>query len=142
MKKNYYELIKIKDYIQRYEYLKCNGIVGDETFGSQRMLNQILYQTSEWKNVIRPHVLARDMGYDMGHRDYPIKGKIIVHHINPITIEDIYNRNPEVFDLQYLISVSEETHNAIHYGDQKLLHSKIYKPRTPYDTCPWKGLEK
>lgn len=137
MMKSYNELITIPTFEERFRYLKVYGVIGNQTFGYDRYLNQKLYNTSrEWKRV-RDKVILRDNGCDLGCDGFEIYGKIIVHHINPITVEDIVACNPCVFDLNNLISTSHNTHNAIHYGDEKLL---IVAPieRKQYDTCPWR----
>ena len=137
MKKSYNELITIPTFEERFRYLKVYGVIGNQTFGYDRYLNQKLYNTSrEWKRI-RDKVILRDNGCDLGCEGFEIYGKIIVHHINPITVEDIVTCNPCVFDLNNLISTSHNTHNAIHYGDEKLL---IVAPieRKQYDTCPWR----
>ena len=136
MKKSYNELITIPTFEERFRYLKVYGVIGDQTFGYDRYLNQKLYTLSEWKRV-RDKVILRDNGCDLGCEGFEIYGKIIIHHINPITVEDIVACNPCVFDLNNLISTSHNTHNAIHYGDEKLL---IVAPieRKQYDTCPWR----
>lgn len=136
--RTYSELSELSNYIDRFNYLKCDGEVGSITFGSQRMLNQILYRSVDWRRI-RSKAIARDFGCDMGHPDYPIRGEIIVHHMNPITIDDVIRRNSIVFDLEYLICVSKDTHNAIHYGQVDQLEKHIYVPREPNDTIPWKG---
>lgn len=136
MIRTYSELSKLKTFKERYEYLKLNGTVGKETFGFDRYLNQILYKSSEWKRV-RNEVLLRDDGCDLGLKGNDIFGKIIIHHMNPIRQEDIINRNPDIFNPDYLISVSFDTHQAIHYGDEGLL-KEDYKPRTKGDTAPWR----
>lgn len=137
MKKSYNELITIPTFEERFRYLKVYGVIGNQTFGYDRYLNQKLYNTSrEWKRI-RDKVILRDNGCDLGCEGFEIYGKIIIHHINPITVEDIVTCNPCVFDLNNLISTSHNTHNAIHYGDEKLL---IVAPieRKQYDTCPWR----
>lgn len=137
MKKSYNELITIPTFEERFRYLKVHGVIGNQTFGYDRYLNQKLYNTSsEWKRI-RDKVILRDNGCDLGCEGFEIYGKIIIHHINPITVEDIVTCNPCVFDLNNLISTSHNTHNAIHYGDEKLL---IVAPieRKQYDTCPWR----
>lgn len=132
----YSELIKITDYKERYEYLKIRGRVGKETFGHSRYLNQKFYSSLEWKRT-RDKIIIRDCGCDLSHFDHPIYDKIIVHHINPISKEDILNGDPIIFDAENLVSVSFNTHEAIHYGDANLL-LEDYKPRRPNDTCPWR----
>lgn len=137
MMKSYNELITIPTFEERFRYLKVYGVIGNQTFGYDRYLNQKLYNTSsEWKRV-RDKVILRDNGCDLGCEGFEIYGKIIIHHINPITVEDIVTCNPCVFDLNNLISTSHNTHNAIHYGDEKSL---IVAPieRKQYDTCPWR----
>lgn len=137
MKKSYNELITIPTFEERFRYLKVYGVIGNQTFGYDRYLNQKLYNTSrEWKRI-RDKVILRDNGCDLGCEGFEIYGKIIIHHINPITVEDIVTCNPCVFDLNNLISTSHNTHNAIHYGDEKSL---IVAPieRKQYDTCPWR----
>lgn len=134
--KSYSELIKIPSFIERYRYLKIGGQVGEETFGYDRYLNQILYRSSEWKRF-RRDIIIRDNGCDLACDGYEIIGKVLIHHIDPITVRDIELRDPKIFDPENVISVTLNTHNAIHYGDESLL---ITEPlvRTPNDTCPWK----
>ena len=110
--------------------------MGARTFGSERILNQVLYTSPEWKRV-RRQVILRDNGCDLGSEGHDIRGdRIIVHHINPITVQDILNRDPKVFDMDNLISTSHNTHEAIHFGDENLL-PKQFVERKPGDTCPW-----
>ena len=138
MMRTYTELQKLKTFEERFEYLKLNGIIGDRTFGGSRWVNQIFYQQiPEWKEA-RRKVIVRDLGCELGLADYPIQGRIIVHHMNPITKEDITDRSEFVLDPEYLICVSQLTHDAIHYGDADLLPKK-YEERRPGDTCPWKN---
>ena len=135
--RTYTELQKLKTFEERFEYLKLNGIVGDRTFGGSRWVNQIFYQQiPEWKEA-RRKVIVRDLGCELGLADYPIQGRIIVHHMNPISKEDISERSEIVLNPEYLICVSQLTHDAIHYGDADLLPKK-YEERKPGDTCPWK----
>lgn len=136
MTKSYSELIKLKTFDERFRYLKLDGIVGETTFGGHRYLNQILYQTSEWKRT-RLDVILRDDGYDLAHPDHMIDGSIYIHHINPITVDDIIRRRSCVFDLENLISCSYKTHNALHYGNEDLPYFKPAE-RSANDTCPWK----
>lgn len=136
MIKRYSELILIDDYLGRYNYLKLGGLIGKETFGSDRYLNQALYRSPEWKSF-RTQMILRDAGCDMGFPDFEINGKIILHHINPISKEDIINRSDAVFDPENVICVSHLTHEAIHYGDESLI-PKDYVARTPNDTIPWR----
>lgn len=135
--RTYTELQKLRTFEERFEYLKLNGVVGDRTFGGNRWMNQIFYQQiPEWKEA-RRKVIVRDLGCELGLADYPIRGRIIVHHMNPISKEDISERSEIVLDPEYLICVSQLTHDAIHYGDADLLPKK-YEERKPGDTCPWK----
>ena len=134
--KTYSELITIPTFIERYHYLKLGGRIGEETFGYDRYLNQILYNSIEHKRF-RRDMIVRDMGLDLACEGYEIVGKIILHHINPITIDDVLQRRPMIFDPENVVCVSLNTHNAIHYGDESLL---ITEPiiRTKNDTCPWR----
>ena len=134
--KTYSELIEIPSFLERFRYLKIGGQVGKETFGYERYLNQILYKSGEWRRF-RRDIILRDHGCDLACEGFDIYGKIIVHHIDPITVEDVVNRNPKVFDPENVISTSLNTHNAIHYGDEYLLMIEPVE-RRPYDTCPWR----
>lgn len=134
--RTYSELIKLKTFEERFEYLKIGGRVGEETFGFDRYLNQMLYTMPEWKKV-RREVIIRDGGYDLGVKDYDIVGKVFVHHMNPITVDDIIYRLDYVLNPEYLISSSMSTHNAIHYGDENLLPQPPIE-RSKNDTCPWR----
>lgn len=134
--KTYSELITLPTYEERFNYLKLEGVVGEMTFGFDRYLNQKLYTSQEWKTV-RNQVIVRDNGCDLACEGYEIYGKILIHHINPITVEDIINRNPIIFDLENLISTTHNTHNAIHYGDENLLIKGPIE-RTKNDTIPWR----
>lgn len=134
--KTYSELITIPTFEERYRYLRLTGRVGEETFGFDRYLNQIFYNSREWKDI-RDYVIVRDGGCDLGIEDREIFGKILIHHMNPIRQEDILRRSKFLLDPEYLISTVHNTHNAIHYGDESLL---ILAPieRTKNDTCPWR----
>lgn len=134
--KTYSELIAIPTFIERFRYLRIGGAIGAETFGYDRHLNQTLYRSTEWKRF-RRDIIVRDLGCDLGIEDYEIIGKIMVHHINPITVEDVLRRNPMIFDPENVICTSMNTHNAIHYGDESLLMLEPIE-RTKNDTCPWK----
>lgn len=135
--KTYSELSKLLTFEERYEYLKLDGVVGEETFGFDRYLNQRFYQRDiEWKRV-RDFVIIRDMGCDLGIEGREIKEKIIVHHMNPITKEDLLNRTDFLLNPEYLICTLKSTHDAIHYGDENLL-MKGPVERTKNDTCPWR----
>lgn len=136
MIRRYSELIRLPTFEERFEYLKLCGNVGESTFGFDRYLNQALYTSQKWRTT-RDEVLIRDNACDMGLEDWPINGKVIVHHMNPLTLEDIENMADEIFDPEYLVCVSHNTHQAIHYGDASLL-PKLPIERKPGDTCPWK----
>lgn len=136
MIRTYSEMCDLSTFKERFYYLKLDGIVGEDTFGSKRYLNQILYKTKEWL-MLRDKIIVRDNGCDLGVVGREIFGRIIVHHINPITIEDVLNRNPKVFDPNNLITCSDMTHKAIHYGDEQLLIGEPIE-RSKYDTCPWR----
>lgn len=135
--RTYSEIITIPTYEERYRYLKLEGRVGEETFGFDRYLNQYMYQRSERWKAVRRKVIIRDNGCDLGIEGYDIRGPITVHHMNPVTMDDILNERPWIFDPEYLISTSHNTHNAIHYGDENLL-IKAPIVRTANDTCPWR----
>ena len=135
--KTYHELIEMPEFLDRFNYLKLDGVTCDETFGSKRYLNQILYSSPEWKEIRRKAII-RDSGCDLAFKGRYIFPKILVHHLNPITIEDILQRNPKVFDLDNLVCVSFDTHNAIHYGDSSQLQTIEPVIRKPNDTCPWR----
>lgn len=136
MIRTYSELIKLPTFEQRFEYLRLDGSVGRETFGFDRYLNQILYNSPEWKRF-RRDIVIRDNGCDLACEGYEIHSRILIHHINPITIEDIINRSPIIFDPENVISTTHNTHNAIHYGDKDLLITGPIE-RTKNDTCLWK----
>lgn len=134
--KTYTELIKLKTFEERFDYLKLEGVVGESTFGSDRILNQMLYKSPRWRSL-RNKIIIRDDGCDLGISDRGINGRVLIHHINPITVDDVVRQASKVFDPENLICVSHMTHNAIHYSDDHLL---IKDPivRTKNDTCPWK----
>lgn len=135
--KSYSELVKLKTFEERFEYLRLNGRVGEDTFGFDRYLNQHFYtQDKEWRKLKRD-IIIRDRGCDLGIEGREIHTRIIIHHINPITKEDLVNRTSKLLNPENLICVSDNTHNAIHYGDgSKLAKDPI--ERRPNDTCPWK----
>lgn len=136
MIRRYSELIRYDTFLDRYHYLNLVGQVGIETFGLDRYLNQTLYRSSRWRRT-RNQVILRDNGCDLGVEGFDIFDKIIVHHINPLTIEDIEYDVDEIYNPEFLICCSFDTHNAIHYGDERLLPSLPIE-RRPGDTCPWK----
>jgi hypothetical protein len=133
--KSYYELIQLKTFDERFDYLKIGGTVGEQTFGLERYLNQIFYRSTEWKHVRRDAII-RDNGCDLAFDGMEIYGKIIVHHINPITIDDIEQGRDCIFDLNNVICTSHNTSNAIHYGDKSLLIMPP-KERKRGDTQLW-----
>lgn len=133
----YSELIEIPTFEERFRYLQLNGSVGQDTFGFDRYMNQVFYQSREWKRV-RDQVIIRDNGCDLGIEGYEIHGKILIHHINPITVKDIATISDYLMNPEYLICVSHTTHNAIHYGDENII-PKGPIIRTPNDTCPWRS---
>lgn len=135
MNLSYKEVILIPSFKDRYEYLRLGGKVGESTFGFDRYLNQLLYHDPEWKSF-RRKIIMRDNGRDMAHPDFEIGGRIIVHHINPLTQEEVVDRNPIIFDPDNVICVSHYTHEAIHYGDSELLPKEPIE-RKPGDTCLW-----
>lgn len=134
--KSYSELIQLPTFEERYRYLRLGGRVGEDTFGFDRYLNQIFYKSEEWLHI-RDFVIARDNGCDLGISGREIRGKILVHHMNPISKEDILRRSDILLNPEYLICTIKNTHDAIHYGDEQLL---IKDPivRTKNDTCPWR----
>lgn len=134
--RTYSELITIPTFEERYEYLRLGGKVGEETFGFDRYLNQTFYKSDEWLDV-RDYVITRDQGCDLACLDREIHGRILVHHMNPITIEDIVRKTKYLLDPEYLISTVKNTHDAIHYGDRSLLMLAPIE-RTINDTCPWR----
>lgn len=134
--KTYSELIELPTFEERFDYLQLKGIVGQETFGFDRYLNQILYNSKEWKHL-RNEIIVRDNGCDLALEGFEIHGRILIHHINPITIDDVIKRREMVFDPENLICVTHNTHNAIHYGDKSLLITGPIERRAN-DTCPWK----
>lgn len=136
-KRTYSDLSKLKSFEERFDYLKLDGAVGKETFGFDRYLNQALYSSKEWKHI-KNQVIIRDEGCDLGISGNKINRKAIIHHMNPITREQIENRDPEIFNPEYLITVSHSTHNAIHYGDKDLLARQAPVERKQGDTVPWR----
>jgi hypothetical protein len=134
--KSYSELITMPTFEERYRYLRLSGVVGRDTFGFDRYLNQVFYQSKRWREV-RDHVIIRDNGCDLGIEGREIYGKIIVHHMNPLTLDDIEKESDFLMDPEYLIATTHDTHNAIHYGDENLL-VKAPVERTKNDTCPWR----
>ena len=134
--RTYTELSRLPSFEERYRYLRLTGQVGKETFGFDRYLNQVFYRSQRWKRI-RDEVILRDNGCDLGVECYEIHGRIIIHHMNPITLEDIERESIYLLDPEFLICTVHNTHNAIHYGDENLLITAPIE-RTKYDTCPWR----
>ena len=135
--RTYSELITFPTFEVRYEYLRLKGRVGEETFRFERYLNQVFYKSKEWRSI-RDYVIARDNGCDLGMEGYEIRGQILIHHINPITKEDILQRRDVLLNPEYLITTVKNTHDAIHYGDINLLVTAPIE-RKKNDTCPWRN---
>lgn len=135
--KTYSELIQLPTFEERFEYLKLSSIIGEYTFGSERYLNQVFYRSPEWKRA-RRKAIERDGGHDLAVEDREIPGRIEIHHITPITLDDIESGSDLILDLDNLICVSPNTHKAIHYGDVNLLARSEPVVRRPFDTCPWR----
>ena len=133
---SYSELITLPTFEERYRYLKLSGVVGEETFGSHRYLNQAYYKSPEWKQA-RNNAIIRDNGCDLAMEGFEIRDRIYIHHLNPITMEDILDRSPALFDLDNLICTSFDTHKAIHFGDESMLPINYFHERTPGDTILW-----
>lgn len=136
MSRTYSELSALRTFKERFRYLQLNGVVGEETFGSDRFINQEFYQSKEWKDI-RDFVILRDKGCDLGIEGCEIYGKIFIHHMNPVLPKDIRTKSELLLEPEYLITATHNTHNAIHYGDESLL---ITMPagRSRNDTCPWR----
>ena len=135
--KRYSELTQLNTFEDRFNYLKLSGVVGYDTFGFDRYMNQQFYRSKEWKKL-RDQIIIRDNACDLGIPGREISGRVYIHHINPLTQDDITNSTENLFDPENLICVSQETHNAIHYGDSSYLEKNKVIERTPGDTCPWK----
>ena len=133
--RTYSELSQIPTFEERYEYLALRGVVGEPTFGYDRWINQAFYRSAEWRHI-RIYVISRDLGCDLGVEGYEIHDKVIIHHMNPMQQADLLHGNDDIVNLEYLISTTHKTHNAIHYGDASLL-PKQYTPRRPGDTKLW-----
>lgn len=133
--KTYSDLVKIPDFLDRYKFLRLGGLIGEETFGYERYLSQKFYKSREWE-LVRRDILIRDNGCNMAHPSYPISGKILVHHINPINPKDLLDREFVIYDPENLVCVSLEVHRAIHYGDESLIPRDPVQ-RYPGDTKLW-----
>lgn len=134
--KTYSELSSLSTFEERYNYLRLNGMVGQDTFGFDRYMNQIFYRSDRWRSI-RDAVIVRDNGCDLGVDGYKIHGKIIIHHMNPITMEDIERESDFLLNPEFLIATTHNTHNAIHFGDESLL-PQLPIARMRFDTCPWR----
>lgn len=133
--RTYSELRRLDTLEERFDYLELGGTVGATTFGFDRWINQNFYHSREWRHI-RNHVIARDQGYDLGTSDIPIRGAHLIHHMNPITLDDIEEATENLLDPEFLISTALRTHNAIHYGDRRQL-PRPFVERTPGDTKLW-----
>ena len=136
MNKCYSELMKLQTYEERFKYLKLDGKVGSETFGYDRYLNQVFYKSDEWKST-RNTIIIRDNACDLGIEDRDIYSNIFVHHIDPITPDDIKNRSAKLLDPENLICTTKSTHDAIHYGNESIVVAG-QSERRQNDTIPWK----
>ena len=136
MIRNYTELSRLGSYEERFRYLSLQGVPGRKTFGTERYLNQLFYRSTQWRHI-RQRIIARDNGCDLAHYDYELHAKIIIHHMNPMTIEDLKTGDESVLDPEFLISTSLRSPNAIHYGDPSLLPVPVFKERRPGDTKLW-----
>lgn len=134
--KTYTKLITFPTFEERFQYLRLDGKVGEETFGFDRYLNQVFYRSQRWKKI-RDLVIMRDNGCDLGVEGHEVYGKILIHHMNPITFKDIETESEFLINPEYLISTVHNTHNAIHYGDESLLYKDPVE-RARHDTCPWR----
>lgn len=135
-KRSYSELAALQSFKDRLEYLKLDGAVSEETFGSWRYLNQVFYRSKEWAEL-RKRIIVRDNGCDLGVPGRPIRGKILIHHMNPVSRDDILNRDPKMLNPDELICVSLDTHNLIHYGRSDNTEETIFSERYPGDTDLW-----
>lgn len=134
--KTYSELIRIPTFEERFDYLKVGSKIGEDTFGFDRYLNQIFYRSPEWKEL-RRFVILRDDGCDLAFRDLPISGRVYIHHLNPISADDVKTRSEILLNPEFLVCTSFNTHQALHFGDKNLLPKEPIE-RSRNDTCPWK----
>lgn len=135
MIRTYSDLVKFNSFEERYDYLRLKSSVGKSTFGFDRYINQQFYRSTQWKHI-RNHVIARDLGLDLAMDGYEIYDKIIIHHMNPMSIQEVEEGDASILDPEFLISTTHKTHNAIHYGDKSLL-SLPFVERNPNDTKLW-----
>lgn len=139
--RSYTELSKLKTFEDRYQYLRLDGIVGESTFGFDRYFNQAFYHSAEWKKVRRFIILRDSDGdsvLDLGAEDHPIAGRVYIHHMNPISLSDIEKKTDYLLNPEFLVCVSKETHDAIHYGVDHVLTRNVIIERKPFDTCQWR----
>ena len=136
MKRTYSELIAIPSFEERFKYCQLKSQVGIDTFGFDRYLNQTLYRSAKWRSL-RNQIIIRDNGCDLAFPDFPLSKRVLIHHLNPITEQDVLNESSVLFDPENLVCVSHETHNAIHYGTEALLPQGNIE-RKPNDMCPWR----
>lgn len=135
MTRTYSELRRLRTLEDRFEYLKLGGVVGETTFGFDRWINQQFYRSAEWR-MVRDHVIVRDMGFDLGAEDTPIRGAHLIHHMNPLTLDDFEESTDNLLDPEFLITTALRTHNAVHYGNRELLPQPFVE-RYPGDTRSW-----
>lgn len=139
MLRTYSELIQIPTFEERFRYLSLQGVVGEQTFGSDRWLNQQFYRSAEWRHI-RSRVIARDLGCDLALEGHDIHSRPLIHHMNPMRRQDLVHGNMDIVNPEFLITTTHRTHNAIHYGDESQLPEQ-WTPRTPHDTSPWRRKE-
>ena len=135
MSRTYSELVSLPSFEERFRYLSLRGTVGRPTFGTERWMNQQFYKSREWR-TLRNHIIVRDNACDLGIPGYEIGGPVYIHHLNPMEVDDIVQGNDEILDPEFLISVTHQTHNAIHYGDENLVPRQLVE-RFPNDHAPW-----
>lgn len=135
MIRTYLELRRLETFEERYKYLALRGVVGNSTFGFERYLNQRFYTSQQWRNL-RHHIIVRDNGCDLGIDGYEIHERVIIHHMNPMTVEQVIDGDIDILDPNLLITTTHKTHNAIHFGDETLLPRRL-TPREPGDTKLW-----
>jgi hypothetical protein len=133
--RSYSELRRLETFLERFRYLALRGVVGQATFGFDRWMNQLFYTSREWRHI-RHHVIARDLGCDLGIPGYEIHERLYIHHMNPISFENIEHGDPEILDPEFLITTTHQTHNAIHYGDERQL-PQLHVERSVGDTQLW-----
>lgn len=140
MIRTYTELQQLYTLEDRFEYLKLGGIVGETTFGFDRWVNQQFYRSAEWRSI-RNHIIVRDQGFDLGAEDAPLLGAHLIHHMNPLTLEDFEEATDNLLDPEFLITTSLRTHNAVHFGNKELL-PRPFVERQPGDTQLWPSIRR